>query len=60
MKGELNDKESMCRYCASKLDVHICKLWIFKVYRFHDFLPLLQRKMAIVTSCLLSLGDESL
>lgn len=26
MKGELNDKESMCRYCASKLDVHILRL----------------------------------
>ena len=53
MKGELNDKESMCRYCASKLDVHIRKLWIYKVYRFYDFLPLLQRKMALVASCLI-------
>lgn len=26
LKGELKDKESMCRYCASKLDIHISRL----------------------------------
>ncbi|XP_059141726.1 TBC1 domain family member 5-like isoform X3 [Physella acuta] len=26
LQGELNDKNSMCRYCASKLDVHIGRL----------------------------------
>ena len=25
LQGQLNDREAMCRYCASKLDVHIGK-----------------------------------
>ena len=25
LQGQLNDREALCRYCASKLDVHIGK-----------------------------------
>lgn len=29
LQGQLNDKAAMCRYCASKLDIHIGKTLVW-------------------------------